>query len=342
MKIILDVMGSDKGPGELIKGAEAARERIEADIIYVGDADVIQTAAAKNNFKINSGSIIHAPDVISMESDPFEIRSMRSSSMRVALEMLSEGAGDALVSCGNTGALHTGATLYVKRIPGIHRAAISALLPMKAPVLLLDAGANLSVTPEQLTQFAIMGSIYMNKVLGVDSPKVGLLNIGGEDCKGTPLYIEAYKALRKTRAINFVGNIEGKEIPFAKCDVVVCDGFTGNIVLKTIEGMGKFVSSSVKDIFSSFSGKVGGMFVLHRLSAFRLSMSPSVHAGAPLLGISKPVIKSHGSSDAKAFCNAICKAERYAKAEVSRLILESLESSGAKNVKAPSATESTK
>ncbi len=324
MKIILDVMGSDKGPEELIKGAQMAKDRVDAEILYVGDADTILTLASKNKFKISESQVFHAPDVISMDSDPFEIRSMRNSSMRIALEMLKDGIGDALVSCGNTGALHTGATLYVKRIRGVHRAAISALLPMKTPVLLLDAGANLSVTPEHLTQFAIMGSIYMNKVLGIETPRVGLLNIGAEDCKGTQLCIDAYKDLRKNRDINFVGNIEGKDIPPAKCDVVVCDGFSGNIVLKTIEGMGKFVSSSVKDIFSSAAGKIGGLFVINKLSSFKESMSPSTHAGAPLLGISKPVIKSHGSSNALALCNAICKAVAYAKIGVSDLIEKSL------------------
>lgn len=328
MKIILDVMGSDRGPEELIKGAEMAKGKTSSEMLYVGDAETIQTIAAKNGFQISENRIFHAPDVISMDSDPFEIRSMKDSSMRIALEMLRDGMGDALVSCGNTGALHTGATLYVRRIRGVHRAAISALLPMKTPVLLLDAGANLNVTPEQLTQFAVMGSIYMNKVLGIDSPKVGLLNIGAEDCKGPQLYIDTYRELKRNSNIIFVGNIEGKDIPSAKCDVVVCDGFTGNIALKSIEGMGKFVSSSVKDIFSSFTGKIGGLFVLKRLNAFRESMSPSIHAGAPLLGISKPVIKSHGSSDALAFFSAICRAVSYAETGVPELIASSIYENG--------------
>lgn len=320
MKIILDVMGSDKGPEELIKGAVKASKKCGAEILYVGQADLIRKISSKNKYKIPESNIFDAREVITMDSDPFEIRSKKDSSMRVALEMLSRGDADALVSCGNTGALHTGATLYVRRIRGIHRAAISAVLPMKTPLLLLDAGANLTVTPEQLVQFGVMGSIYMKKVFGLESPRVGLLNNGAEERKGSALYVDTYQQLKKCESINFVGNIEGKDIPFSKCDVLVCDGFTGNIALKTVEGMGKFISFNLKRIFSGLFGKISALFVKRRIDAFKNAMTPSNHGGAPLLGISKPVVKSHGSSKAKDIYNAICKANDFAKAGVAEEI----------------------
>ena len=322
MKIILDVMGSDNGPEELIKGAVKASKKCGAEILYVGQADLIRSISSKNNFEIPENNIFDAREIITMDSDPFEIRSLKNSSMRVALEMLSRGEGDALVSCGNTGALHTGATLYVRRIRGIHRAAISAVLPMQTPLLLLDAGANLTVTPEQLVQFGVMGSIYMKKVFGLESPRVGLLNNGAEESKGNTLYIETHQLLKKCESINFVGNIEGKDIPFSKCDVLICDGFTGNIALKTVEGMGKFISFNLKHIFSSVIGKLAGLLVYKKISAFKEAMTPSNHGGAPLLGISKPVVKSHGSSKSKDIYNAICKANDFAKAGVVQEIAE--------------------
>lgn len=322
MKIILDVMGSDKGPEELIKGAVKAQKMCDAEILYVGDPEVIRSVSDKHGFNIPDKDIFPASQVISMTSDPFEIRSLKDSSMRVALEMLSSDVGDVLVSCGNTGALHTGATLYVRRIRGIHRAAISAVLPMKTPLLLVDAGANLTVTPDHLLQFAVMGSVYMKNIFGITEPRVGLLNNGAEESKGPHLYQETYQLLKKCPHISFVGNIEGKDIPFSKCDVLVCDGFTGNVTLKTVEGMGKFIGFNLKSLFSSLFGKLSAALVYGKISAFKKAMDPSTHGGAPLLGISKPVIKAHGSSNSVAICNAICKAAIFARTDVTKEIAE--------------------
>ena len=320
MKIILDVMGSDKGPEELIAGAVAAQKLCGAEILYVGDAEIIRSISDKNRYAIPEANIFNTTKVISMDSDPFEIRSMKDSSMRVALDMLASDMGDAVVSCGNTGALHTGATLYVRRIKGVHRAAISAVLPMKTPLLLLDAGANLTVTPDHLLQFGIMGSVYMKNIFGISAPRVGLLNNGAEETKGPHLYSETYALLKKCPDINFVGNIEGKDIPFSKCDVLVCDGFTGNIALKTVEGMGKFMSFSLKGIFSSLLGKLSALLVFGKIKSFKKAMNAGTHGGAPLLGISKPVVKAHGSSDSYALCNAICKAAAFASTNVTEEI----------------------
>lgn len=311
MKIILDVMGGDKGPGEVIKGALEGRKALNIDILLVGDENVIREEAEKQKLDLSDVEIVHASDVITMEDDPMSIRQKPEASMRVALKQLTDGNGDALVSCGNTGALQTGATLYVKRIRGVHRAAIATLMPLTVPTLLLDSGANISVTEEHLTQFAIMGSVYMEKLYGLESPRVGLLNNGTEEKKGTPLHQETYQWLKECD-VNFVGNVEGKEIPFAKCDVLVTDGFTGNVALKSLEGMASFVIGLFKDIFkSNVLGLAAAALIKKKLDGVKKRMDARAHGGAPLLGISRPVIKAHGNSDAMAITSAMRQAVTY-------------------------------
>jgi glycerol-3-phosphate acyltransferase PlsX len=240
--------------------------------------------------------------------------------------MLSEGKGDAFVSAGNTGALFAGATLIVRKIKGLNRPAIAAVLPMDPPVLLLDSGANINVTPQYLVQFGIIGSEYMKKMYGVESPRVGLLNNGEEKTKGTELQTETYKLLSECENINFIGNVEGNGIAKNKCDVLVTDGFTGNILLKSIEGMGKLMMSLLKDIFGANLGtKIGYLLVKKKLGAVKKALDSSEHGGAPLLGISKPVIKAHGSSNAKAFKNAIRQAAAYAESGMIEKITENRE-----------------
>ena len=241
------------------------------------------------------------------------MKAKKESSMNVALTMLAEGKGDALVSTGNTGALFTGATLIVRKIKGIKRAAIASILPMSPPVLLLDSGANISVTPAYLEQFAIMGSIYMHKIYGLSAPRVGLLNNGAEETKGTELQLETYKILSESPSLNFVGNIEANMVPKDACDVLVTDGFTGNILLKSIEGMGKMMLRTMKDIFYSDTlAKISGLLIKKKINDIKAVFDPNEHGGAPILGISKPVIKAHGSSNAKAVKNAIRQAIAYA------------------------------
>lgn len=311
MKIILDAMGGDKGPVEVVKGAVEGRRNLNTDVILVGNEEILRAEAEKLNLDLTGIQIVHASDTITMEDDPMSIRQKTDSSMRVALKLLCDGEGDALVSCGNTGALQTGATLFVKRIRGVHRAAIASLLPLTCPTLLLDGGANISVTEEHLTQFAIMGSVYMEKLYNLPSPRVGLLNNGSEEKKGTPLQQETYQWLKECD-VNFIGNVEGKEIPFGKCDVLVTDGFTGNIALKTIEGMASFVVGKFKEIFkSNLLGLAAAAMIKKRLDVLKAQMDTRTHGGAPLLGISRPVIKAHGNSDALAIENAMRQAITY-------------------------------
>ena len=316
MKIILDVMGGDKDVSEFVKGAVMAKAEYGAEVVLVGDEAKIAETLAQENAK-EGFEIVNAPDVITMEDNPLSIRrEHRSCSMATALRMVANGEGDAVVSAGNTGALFIGATGYVHCAEGVRRAALASIIPMEKPLLLLDCGANAEVTPAFLVQFAHLGSIYMNRVMGVEKPRVGLLNNGAEAHKGTPIYKEAHALLAKEEGICFVGNIEGKDVPFDKCDVLVCDGFAGNILLKTIEGTSKFVMKKFSGIFSGVLGKLAGAMVLSKAKALKKRFDAKEYGGAPFLGISKPVIKAHGNSDAKAIKNAIRQAIAYAQTGV--------------------------
>lgn len=314
MRVIIDCMGGDKAPLELVRGAYAASMEYNASYILVGDAAEISSIAASENMDLRRFDVVNAPVTVEMEDDPLTvIRQKKDSSMAVALRMLSEGKGDAVVSTGNTGALFTGATLIVRKIKGVKRPAIASILPMDPPVLLLDSGANVTCTEEYLEQFAVMGSVYVQKLFGLQYPRVGLLNNGAEACKGTPLQVASYGRLSALPGINFVGNVEADKIPRNSCDVLVTDGYTGNVLLKSIEGMGRLMLVTMKDIFySNALSKVSGLLVKNQLSDVKKKYDSSEHGGAPILGISKPVIKAHGSSDAKAVKNAVRQAISYA------------------------------
>ena len=316
MKIILDVMGGDKEVSEFVRGAVWAKAEYDAEITLVGDEEKIKEALAAEKSE-GMFEIVHAPDVITMEDNPLSIRrEHRDCSMATALKMVASGKGDAVVSAGNTGALFIGATGYVHCAEGVRRAALASVIPMQKPLLLLDCGANAEVTPAFLVQFAHLGSIYMNRVLGVENPRVGLLNNGAEAHKGTPIYKEAHALLAKEEGIRFVGNVEGKDVPFDACDVLVCDGFAGNILLKTIEGTSKFVMKQFSGIFSGVIGKLAGVMVLKKAKNLKKRFDAKEYGGAPFLGIAKPVIKAHGNSDAKAIKNAIRQAIAYVKTDV--------------------------
>lgn len=316
MKIILDVMGGDKEVSEFVRGAVWAKAEYDAEITLVGDEEKIKEALSAEKSE-GMFEIVHAPDVITMEDNPLSIRrEHRDCSMATALKMVASGKGDAVVSAGNTGALFIGATGYVHCAEGVRRAALASVIPMQKPLLLLDCGANAEVTPAFLVQFAHLGSIYMNRVLGVENPRVGLLNNGAEAHKGTPIYKEAHALLAKEEGIRFVGNVEGKDVPFDACDVLVCDGFAGNILLKTIEGTSKFVMKQFSGIFSGVIGKLAGVMVLKKAKNLKKRFDAKEYGGAPFLGIAKPVIKAHGNSDAKAIKNAIRQAIAYVKTDV--------------------------
>ena len=315
MKILIDAMSGDHAPLEMIKGAEmASKEFADETIMLIGEENVISDFAVKNDIDLSKVKIVHTPSVITMEDKPMcVVREKRDSSMAVGLKMLSDGAVDAFVSAGNTGALITGATLIVRRIPGINRAAIATVLPMKTPVLLMDSGANLTVTSDNISQFAFMGAKYMEKIYGIDRPRVGQLNNGTEYNKGNSLQTESFQVLSES-GLNFVGNVESKEVPFGVCDVLVTDGYTGNIFLKSVEGMGKFMMGILKDILkTNLATMVSALTMKEKLQDVKHRFDTSEHGGAPLLGISKPVIKAHGSSDAKAIKNAVRQALSFVK-----------------------------
>ncbi len=310
MRILVDVMSGDNAPLEIIKGAiDASLEYSEHEIVIVGNENVISDIVVQNELNLGDIKIHHAPDVINMEDKALAVvREKRESSMSVGLKMLAAGQADAFVSAGNTGALITGATLIVKRISGINRAAIASILPLTCPVLLMDSGANLNVSSDNIIQFAFMGAKYMEKIYGLDRPRVGQLNNGTEYNKGNELQIEAYQMLSES-GLNFVGNVESKEIPFGVCDVVVCDGYNGNIFLKSVEGMSKFLMGILKDVLRTNVVTMASTLTMKtKIKEIKQQFDASEHGGAPILGISKPVIKAHGSSDAKAIKNAVRQA----------------------------------
>lgn len=303
-------MSGDNAPLEIIKGASmAAKAYPDHKLVLVGDENVISDVSVKNDISLEGIEIMHAPTAITMEDKPMAVvREKRDSSMSVGLKQLSLGEGDAFVSAGNTGALITGATLIVKRIKGINRAAIATVIPLENPILLIDAGANLTVTSDNICQFAFMGAKYMERVYEIDRPRVGQLNNGTEYNKGNTLQVESFQLLSES-GLNFVGNVESKALPFNVCDVLVTDGFTGNILLKSIEGMGKFMLHTLKDVFyTNIATKVSALTMKEKIKEMKQRFDASEHGGAPLLGISRPVIKAHGSSDANAIKNAVRQA----------------------------------
>ena len=314
MRIIVDVMGGDKAPDETVKGVCLAASEYNATYILVGDRSEIERVAEENALDIRRFDIVHTETVITMEDDPLcVVRSKNDSSMATGLRMLANGEGDAFVSTGNTGALFTGATLIVRKIKGVTRAGIGTVIPFQTPTLLLDTGANVTVTEENLEQFGCMGSAYMRKMYNIADPRVGLLNNGSESCKGTELQQTAYQLLKNNPDVNFVGNIEANTAAFGGCDVLVADGFTGNIFLKAVEGVGKLLLGKLKNVFySSTATKIAALTMKKPLTAMKKDLDPNEHGGAPILGISKPVVKAHGSSDAMAFKNAIRQAISYA------------------------------
>lgn len=310
MRVIVDAFGGDNAPLEVIKGCARAVSELGVNVVLTGSRNKIEKCAAENGISLSGIEIEHTDDVFDIHEEPKEIiKSGSNSSMALGLRLLSEGNGDAFVSAGSTGALVMGATFIVKRIKGIKRVAPSPVMPAdKGSFVLVDAGANTECRPEMLVQFAVMGSAYMEKVMGVNNPKVGLLNIGSEDTKGRELEIAAYKLLEES-GLNFVGNIEARDMPKGEVQVVVTDGFTGNIALKLYEGMGSFFSKKLKWIFSGL-GKIGAIVSLGKIKELRRQMDYKEVGGSALLGVKKPVIKAHGSSDATAFFNAVRQAKK--------------------------------
>ena len=317
MRIILDAMGGDHAPQAAVEGAVQAAEKYGCQILLVGKQEEIDPIlAGRCPDKI---TVRHASEVITME-DKYStaFRQKKDSSMTVGMNLLNSGEGDVLISAGSTGALLTGATLLNKRIKGIRRAALGAPVPQKTGgfALLLDSGANAECTPEYLLQFAFMGSLYMKTQCGIERPRVALINNGTEAGKGDPLRHETYELLQAAHTegrINFVGNMEGRNVLAGEADVLICDGFTGNVMMKTIEGTAGFIMKELKNImYANLPSKLAALVLKPGLTRLKNMMDYKTIGGAPLLGISKPVIKAHGSSDARAFCSACEQAILFA------------------------------
>ena len=313
MKIAVDAFGGDNAPLEVIKGARLASDEFGLDIVLVGKEDVIKKCAFDNGISLDGMDIVDAPDVISMHDEPTAIlRSLKNSSMAVAFKLVADGEADAFVSAGSTGAVVVGGTLIIKRIKGVKRVALGSMIPgLNKQFLMMDIGANSDTRPEMLAQYGVMASVYLTEVEGRENPEVALLNIGTEDTKGDELRLEAYKLLQNA-PINFVGNVESREIPKGVCDAVITDGFTGNIALKLIEGVTMSFFKLLKGVFyKNIVSKLAALTMKKGLSEVKKKGDASEVGGAPLLGCSKPVIKAHGSSDAKAIKNAIYQAKLY-------------------------------
>ena len=327
MKIILDAMGGDNAPLAPVMGAIAAAKDFGAQITLVGRGEeILQVLRQQNIDTLPEGvEIANADEVVDMHDDPANvIRKKKNSSMVIGLKLLADGEGDAFVSAGSTGALLSGATLLVKRVKGIRRAAMGPVMPNKAGgrTVILDCGANAECTPEFLLQFGLVGSLYAKKYLGVENPRVGLLNIGTEDTKGTQLQKDAYALLQSASEkgiLNFTGNVEARGVPMGEVDVVVCDGFAGNVLLKTIEGTAMFMGSLMKHkIFKrNLFSMIGYLFCKKGVDEVMGMLDYREIGGTQFLGIKKPVIKAHGSSDALAFRNAVRQAMSAAETDIS-------------------------
>lgn len=330
MRVILDGFGGDHSPDEVIKGARLAKDEFGFDIALSGSEEKLRAAAQRLGVSLDGIGIVEAPDVVTMEDAPVEvIRSKSSSSMAVGLRTLAEGNGDAFVSAGSTGALVVGARTIVHCLPGLRRAAFAPILPSNnGCYMLLDGGANAECRPEMLVHFAHMGSIYMEKIMHIEKPRVGLANIGVEDHKGTDLQRSAYQML-KASPLNFIGNVEGRDIPMGVCDVVIADGFTGNIILKLTEGLGLALAGNIKAIFKRNAiTMAAALLVSGGLRDFKKKFDYTEYGGAPLMGIARPVIKAHGSSNAVAFKNAVRQAGLFVSENVNDAISGSLPSKG--------------
>lgn len=321
MKIILDAMGGDLAPDAPVMGAVEAAKTWGTEVTLVGRGEAILEVLRKHNIQdLPKGiDIANADDVVDMHDDPASvIHKRKTSSMVIGLRMLAAGEGDAFVSAGSTGALLSGATLIVKRVKGIRRAAMGPAIPNKKGgyTLIVDCGANAECTPEFLLQFGLVGSAYAKNKLNIDEPSVGLLNIGTEDSKGTQLQRDAYALLTqadKQGLLRFAGNVEARDVPLGAVDVVVCDGFSGNVLLKSIEGTAMFMGSMMKKAFKkNLASKLGYLLCSSGVKDMMKKMDYHEIGGTQFLGIQKPVIKAHGSSDALAFRNAIRQAAEAA------------------------------
>lgn len=314
MKIIIDAFGGDNAPLSNIEGAALAVKEFGANIILCGDEQKIKECANDNNISLENIEIMHTDEVFDVHDDPnLLLKSKSNSSLAVSFKAVKDGVADAVISAGSSGGVLMCGTFIVKRIKGIKRPAFAMALPTigENPYLLIDMGANIDCRPEILEQFALIGSVYMQNVMGINNPRVGLINIGAEDTKGTDTLVETHKRL-KNSDLNFIGNVEPRDLNFGVCEVAVCDGFAGNIVLKTTEGVASVMMKQLKGVFSkSIFSKIAAAMVMGGLKDMKKQFDYSEYGGAPLMGVKAPVIKAHGSSNSKAIKNAVKQAMNF-------------------------------
>ncbi len=318
MKIIVDAFGGDNAPLEIIKGCALAVEDLGIDIILTGHKNIIKKTAIENGISLNNIKVVHTDVVISPDDDASAVvKEKKNSSMGMGFQLLNSGEGDAFVSAGNSGALVMGSSLIIKRIKGVKRPAFAPVMPKaQGCFMLVDGGANNEVRPDMLQQFAIMGSIYMNKVMGIDNPRVGLANVGTEEHKGGSLQQEAYELLKAT-PINFIGNVEGRDIPADGCDVLVTDGFNGNLILKTYEGVAMELMGKIKGLFKkNAKNKIAATMIMSDLKKLAKEMDYNEYGGAAIMGVNKPVFKAHGSSKAKTIKSALRLTKQFVEGNV--------------------------
>lgn len=327
MRIIVDAFGGDNAPLEILKGCEQAVNELDVNILLVGKEDIIRQVAEENKISLDKMDILNADDVIAMDEHPNVIlKEKKNCSMAVGMKALHDGLGDAFVTAGSTGAALMGATFIVKRIKGIKRAAIATIFPTDdgGRVMVLDVGANADCRPDFLKQFGIMGYEFMKNQMGIENPRVALLNVGTEDTKGGELQLQTFELLKNSE-LNFIGNVEARDVLCGVCDVLVCDGFSGNVLLKTCEGTVSVVMSNLKSIFKkSIFTKLAAAVIMDGLKQFKKKLDYTEIGGAPLLGVTKPVIKAHGNSNARAFKNAVRQAKEFAESGVTDRIAESV------------------
>lgn len=328
-KIALDAMGGDNAPGEIIKGAvDAVEKRKDIKVFLVGREECIKNELKQYNYSGEQFEIINASETIEMAEPPvMAIRRKKDASMVVALNMVKSGEADAFVSAGSSGAILAGGQLIVGRIKGVERPPLAPLLPTETGVsLLVDCGANVDARPSHLLQFAQMGSIYMEHVVGIKNPRVAIVNIGAEEEKGNALVKETFPLLKECEGINFIGSIEAREIPHGGADVIVCEAFTGNVILKLYEGVGAVLVDRIKaGMLSTFRSKIGALLVKPALKQTLKQFDASEHGGAPLLGLKGLVVKTHGSSKAREICNSLIQCVTFNEQQINDKIKEKIQ-----------------
>lgn len=329
MKILLDMMGGDNAPLAPLAGAAQAVKEYGVEIVGLGDEALLRKTAQENSIPLDGISFVHCTETIEMCDEPSRaVRRKKDSSLVVGLNMLKDGQGDAFVSAGSTGALHVGTSLIVRTLAGVKRPALATIVPAKKqPYLLVDCGANAECKPEYLEQFALMGQAYMKGVMGIEDPKVGLLNIGAEDEKGDTLRKSAFPLLKENDKINFYGNVEARDALTGCVQVIVCDGFSGNILLKSTEGAVQLLFGKLKEgLYSSTRAKVGALLVKPALKGVKNQLDYEQYGGAALLGVTGALVKAHGSSKAHAFACAIRQARSMVEGNVVGIIAQQLKS----------------